>query len=328
VQVIIAVLPVLLFAGLKGRGIIDSGGYILSFQNAGGLEDIALITGKAVGFDFFEIVFKNFISANAQVWIFFLAFISTLPIIISVKKYSSNFGLSIFVWIASVEFTWLFNGVRQGIVICILFGFIHLIYKRKLWWYLLLIALLYTIHNTVLIMIPAYFIANMKPWGKNMYWVLALFLLLSFTITQIGPLMSFLFEGTTYEDDFAKALETKGTSYVRLIMSFIPVALSFVFRDKINKMATPVVKASINLTILQFCIFLVSTSVGGNLFGRFAGYFSVFLLISYPWILMKCLRPELRKIVISIFIIMYLVWFYLDMGNYPYISDVLNLYYL
>ncbi len=328
-QVIIGFAPIIFFAGLKGRGIIDSGGYITSFENAqSSLGDMTL-ESKSIGFDLLEVAFKQFVSSDYHVWIFFLALISCICIMISLYKYSPMFGLSLFIFVASTQFTWLLNGIRQYLVVTILFANVDLIVERKQWKYIVLILIMSTIHVTALVMLPVYYIVQLKPWSKRMWLVITGSCLLSFVIGKIEPVMTFFLQDTAYETTFTEALTYEGTNILRMVVAAIPVVFVILNRKKIKKLDTPVINICINMSILNLCVFIVSTAVGGNLFGRMAQYFTIYELITLPWLISNCFSKLGMQMISLIAMVSYSIWFYYQMvvvWDLPYISDILEIY--
>ena len=87
---------------------------------------------------------------NHYIWLTFLGAISLLLLFFkTLYKYSIDISLSLYLFVASCTFTWLLNGIRQFLVVCILFGFIDWLIDGKKIKYIALILVLSTIHNSV-----------------------------------------------------------------------------------------------------------------------------------------------------------------------------------
>lgn len=330
-NLIIGFFPIIFFAGMKGRGIIDSGGYILSYIKAPSrLSDFDFSWSlKAPGFDLMEVLFKSAFGFHYQYWIFFLALVSSIALMKPLYRYSPMFGFSLFLFIATTQFTWLLNGVRQFLAVTIIFAATNLVINKKFWKYLLVVFVAYTIHNTAIIMLPVYFIARNKLWSKQFGIFLLLFLIISIFIESFAPVANYLLSGTAYENSFSEALSYEGTNISRVLVASLPVILAFFYRKKLEPITTPAMNVIINMAVLNFGVLIISTSVGGNLFGRLSIYFDLYNLIAIPWLLQKCFNLPIRKIVVGIAIIFYILWFYVQMvavWNLPYNSDTLGIY--
>ena len=334
-HVIIGFAPIIFFAGVKGRGIIDSGAYIVNFQSAqSSLQEMIIDwESKAVGFDILEVAFKDLVSSNYVAWIFFLALVSCIGIMVPLYKYSPLFGLSLYLFVASAQFTWLLNGVRQFLVVAILFGFMDLIIERKHLLYIILVLLMSTIHITALFMIPVYFMIVLSDRLKNFSWqvvfTVAVFLVLVFITEQIEPIMEYLLGETAYDDIYSRALTYDGVSIFRMLVAGLPIAMAFMNWERVIKLITPEIKICIIMSVVNFGVLLVATSVGGNLFGRMAIFFGLYNLIALPWIIIKCFNKKSTQLAIFLFIVLYAYWFYHQMvvtWNLPYTSEYLGIY--
>ena len=83
---------------------------------------------------------KTYISDNYTVWLSIIAVISGICVMIPLYKYSCNFGVSAFLFMASCQFSWMFNGMRQFLVVAIMFACTGLILKNKPLLYITLCA--------------------------------------------------------------------------------------------------------------------------------------------------------------------------------------------
>ena len=57
--------------------------------------------------------FKKFVTDNYYGWLFFVAGISCVCIFRNLYKYSIDFPMTMYLFIAGGTFTWLINGIRQ-----------------------------------------------------------------------------------------------------------------------------------------------------------------------------------------------------------------------
>ena len=110
---------IIFFAGARSN-VADTSAYIKMFndyplfQNA---HDVIFdSSAREPGFRLFSILIKTFISDNYAVWLSIIAVISGICVMIPLYKYSCNFGVSAFLFMASCQFTWMFNGMRQFLV--------------------------------------------------------------------------------------------------------------------------------------------------------------------------------------------------------------------
>ena len=119
---------IIFFAGARSFA-GDTGAYIDMFkdyplfQNA---HDVIFdSSAREPGFRLFSILIKTYIADDYTVWFYIIAIISGICVMIPLYKYSCNFGVSAFLFMASCQFSWMFNGMRQFLVAAIKIGRAH-----------------------------------------------------------------------------------------------------------------------------------------------------------------------------------------------------------
>ena len=207
-----------LISGLRS-GIGDTPAYVHTYNLIGPGYDSN--GGYEPGFIFILKVLKS-ISKDPQLMIFALGVVTTVLYVWIMRQYSKCFELSVFMYVASGFYLVTMNGIRQCLAGAILFAATTFIIKGRFKSYLLVTLLMYTVHNSALVMIPIYFIARMEPWSKNIYRVLVLFLI---GMIFYGPLMSIVGQmsdkAATYTTDFNEG----GANILRVIIYVVPVFL-------------------------------------------------------------------------------------------------------
>lgn len=328
-QAIIVFMPIIFFIGLRGK-LADTESYIISFKFSP--ETLNSITWNSIdkdkGFYLLQVMFKQAISSDYRVWLFFIALISGICVMITLYKHSPMFGLSAFIFIASSEFTWLLNGIRQFIVVSILFACVGLITQKKTWSFIIIIFILSSFHGTVIIMIPIYFIVRFKPWGKHILISAMLICLSGIFLERFSSVFSFLLEGTQYNGYIENVVSGNGSNIFRLLIAMVPCSLAFLNRKKIQKNNNPIINISINMSLINACMMFVSTLTSGLLMGRLSIYFSLYNLILLPWLIVNTFKSKDIPFVYYSCLIFYTVYFYYQIvitWNLPYISDILKL---
>ena len=161
---------IVFFAGARSFS-GDTWSYINMFENYPffqNIQDVIFDSNvREPGFRLFSILVKTYISDNYTVWLSIIAVISGVCVMIPLYRYSCNFGVSAFLFMASCQFSWMFNGMRQFLVAAIIFSCTGLILKNKTLSYIIIVCILSTIHKSALILIPMYFIAKGEPWNKG-----------------------------------------------------------------------------------------------------------------------------------------------------------------
>lgn len=332
---IIAFSAVVVFAGARSY-VADTSTYIKMFEEWPiGFSEIGTLLkdSNKPGFILFGIFVKKYISIDYTVWLSIIAFISGICIMIGFYRYSSNFALSTFLFIASCNFTWMFNGIRQYLVVAILFACTSLILKKKWMPYFILVLILFTIHKTAIVMIPIYFVVNGEPWNRKTWIVILIVFVCLIFSNKFLNIFSAVMQETDYAVGYNEFKKTDdGVNIFTILVSLVPVGLSFIYRNNLKHKYTPIIKLSTNMSIITVCIYIISNiTKSGILVGRMAVYFSVYNFILLPWLVDNIFEIKERRLIKYIMIICYIVLFYYQMeiawGGYSYVSQILNLKY-
>lgn len=327
---------IVFFAGARSY-VADTGAYIQMFkeyplfQNA--YDVIFDDSAREPGFRLFSILIKTYISNDYTVWLSIIAVISGVCVMYPLYKYSCNFGVSAFLFMASCQFTWMFNGMRQFLAAAIIFACTGLILKNKTLLYILIVCVLSTIHQSALLLIPMYFIVQGEPWNKRtMLFIVCIVLAMLFT-SKFTNLLTDVVEQTDYASSVDEFKNTDdGTSPIRILVESIPIILAFIYRNRIKDKLTPVIKLSINMSLIASGLYIISNIArSGVLLGRLPIYFSMYNLILLPWLLKNIFEDREKDLIYYIMILCYFGFFYYQMvitwGGMPYYSEVLKLRY-
>lgn len=326
---------IIFFAGLRS-GVGDTYAYINMFDNFPLMQDfqnyISQPNVKDKGFVFISTIIKTYISNDYSTWLFIIAFISGISVMYTLYKYSSNFGMSAFLFMATCGFTWLFNGMRQFLAVSILFACTELILKRKTILYIILVIVASRIHHSALIMIPVYFIVEEEPWSKRIWLFIGIVIMGIIFTNKFTSILNGVVEEMNYSLVVQDVQSDNGANIVRILVESIPIILAFIYRDKIREEATPIIKVSINMALMTSGFYLLSKILkSGVLIGRFPIYFSLYNLILLPWLINNIFEKSEKRLVNFIMVICYLVFFYYQMvvawGGLEYVSKILNIRY-
>ena len=123
-----------------------------------------------------------------------------------------------------------------------------------------------------------------------------------------------------------------GTNIVRILVESVPTIIAFFYRDRINEKLTPIIKLSINMSLMSTGIYVISKVLSsGIMIGRLPIYFSLYNLILLPWLIKIILRGREKDLVYFSMVICYVAFFYYQMcitwDGLNYVSKVLNLKY-
>ena len=121
-----------------------------------------------------------------------------------------------------------------------------------------------------------------------------------------------------------------GTSPIRILVESIPIILTFLYRNKIKDKLTPIIKLSINMSLIASGLYIISKiASSGILLGRLPIYFSMYNLILLPWLLRNIFEQREKDLIYYIMVLCYIAFFYYQMvitwEGMGYSSQLLNL---
>lgn len=323
------------FVGMR-TSYADTYAYILRFNNIS--PDLSLIPAyisdktEDIGFQILMVIFKRFISQNANDWLMFLAVFQAGAIVLLYYKYSINFAMSAYLFMASTTFTWMMNGIRQFTAVCLILYFFDFVVKRKTFKFIIVVIFAATIHFSAIVWLLVYFIVKLKPWSKEIWICVLLTVALALGIDEFMTMLDDTLTGTIYEgtgDMLLNYADDDGVNFIRVIIAAVPPLIALLFRKNIKKQIPDVIKICINMSVVGVGIYLIGTVTSGIMVGRMPVYFIVTNYILLPWVLDNALRGKFKIFMKFMCYIMYFLYFYYVMeiqGFGTYTSSILNLY--
>lgn len=272
--------------------------------------------GKGVLFYFYTLFFKCFISNDYILWLTSIAVFSGFFVFKTLRKYSfgADFFFGCFLFITLLCFFYMMNGMRQFICVSCAFGSVDLIKNKKFFRFLILVVILVFVHSTAVILIPIYFISNMKPWGKTVFlFMVAIIIICVFVDPFFGGLDQVL-QGTSYENDISTYFSLDdGVNPLRVMLYAVPPVCSFLLRYKMEPyyVKYPILPICVNMSIFTAAIYLVGMFTSGIFIGRLPIYSELYDLILIPFLFRIGLKKEDRRFVVLLVTAILLFYFYL-----------------
>lgn len=325
------IIYILFFVGFRDR-VLDTYWYIGSYKliptTYKGILEYAQSQKSGILFFLFEGMFKKFITINYYGWLFFVASISCVCIFKILYKYSIDFPMTMYLFVAGGTFSWLLNGIRQFLAVSILFAFSEWLIEGKKIRYIILVLIVTLIHSSAILLIPVCLcVDSNKILGKKMIF---LGIIIAIATRYMSTIITFLGENTDY--DYTTAFETgSGSGVTRLIVACVPLIIVLIARNLIEKIKTPSIALAINMSCVGVYFYIASTLTNGILVGRMPIYFTLYNLYLLPWLIKKCFTELSSKIVWWGCVILYGIYFYYQMivawQGLTYVSEFLGLYF-
>ena len=316
---LLVIAPVIIWAGFRsGAGYVDTNAYIRMYEKIPtGIGDlfhyITVVQTKDPGFSIYLAIIKKLFGSSYTPFLFISALIQGLAVTFFFRKYSSQFMISMFIFIASTEyFSWMFNGLRQFLAVAIALIAFRFLFEKKYIPYVLLILLASTIHLTAIILLPVAFIVNSRPWSIRVFIVLGIAVFALIATNQFTDFLNSSLQDTQYSDsvEYWQQEHFGGTNPIRVLVQIVPTVIAVVARRKLAENSNRLIDISINMSVVSAAIWLVSMVTSGIHIGRLPIYVSLFNNILLPYEIQILFNEKDQRIVKIAMVVLYLAFSY------------------
>ena len=316
---LLVIAPVIIWAGFRsGAGYVDTNAYIRMYAKIPtGISDlfhyITVVQTKDPGFSIYLAIIKKLFGSSYTPFLFISALIQGLAVTFFFRKYSSQFMISMFIFIASTEyFSWMFNGLRQFLAVAIALIAFRFLFEKKYIPYVLLILLASTIHLTAIILLPVAFIVNSRPWSIRVFIVLGIAIFALIATNQFTDFLNSSLQDTQYSDsvEYWQQEHFGGTNPIRVLVQIVPTVIAVVARRKLAENSNRLIDISINMSVVSTAIWLVSMVTSGIHIGRLPIYVSLFNNILLPYEIQILFNEKDQRIVKIAMVVLYLAYSY------------------
>lgn len=273
---------------------------------------------KDPGFYCFAAIIKTIIGNNKVLYFFILAAIQGVILVSVYRKYSEDFFMSVFLFLASTDYiSWMFNGVRQFMAAVFIFAAAGLMIRRKLVPAILVILFASLFHQSALIMIPIVIVVQGRAWNARTLVFLALTVLAILYVDRFTTLLDDALAYTQYENVVSEytAWHDDGTNPLRVAVYSVPALISFFGREQIKYENDPLINLCTNMSIATAGLYLISMVTSGIFLGRLPIYCSLFNYILLPWEIRHLFTRQSGRLIYVVMIFSYLFLYYYQMHN-------------
>lgn len=312
----LAFFPVIIMATFRGD-MGDSYAYKMMFRDlpntiSGLISYIPSVT-KDKGFSVLSGIIKCVIGNNDVIYFFILAVIQGVILVSIYRKYSTNYLLSIFLFIASTDYlSWMFNGVRQFTAVTIIFAATKYMIEKK--WILTILMILFasTMHQSALLMILIVIIVQGKAWNKRTILFLIVALIAVTSVDQFTSILDDMMQETQYANMVTDwtLWGDDGTNAFRVLVYSIPTILSFVGLRYIYYEDDPIINFCTNMSIVSTGLYIISMFTSGIFIGRLPIFASLYNYILLPWEIEHMFTKRSSKIMELLMITAYLMFYW------------------
>lgn len=271
------------------------------------------------GFSFMIKIIQLF-STNSQALFLISAIIINVLVMKFIKENTKSYELSYFLFIALYFYFSTFNITRQWIAISIVLFSLKFAYERKLVKYIIGLLIATTFHTTAILMLPIYFIINMKLNLKNIITLISIVFIIigSFeTIINLSGTMLGIGNTSHYLMYFEEGVDGGGANgYAYFIIGTLALLAILLVK---NKYISDNTYGKQQILLLIIAIIITLYGIQNFIFARLQLYLIPIIVVCIPNILNTIKKRE-RKLVYFIIIILGLLYLYrclLVNGGHP-----------
>lgn len=311
-------IPLILLAGTRPSTIGDTAAYLVGFKNTPSslaeLPSAISSAHKDKGFVVLTAAIKILIGNHERIYLTLIAMVSLLCVIYVYRKHSSNFIMSLFLFIASGDYIqWSYNGIRQFLAVAIIFAATDFLLQKRYLAFFAVVLVMSTIHASALIMIPICLIVQGRAWNtRTVLFTLAALIAINFSGTLRSIITGFMTD-TQYSGEVNQFLETKGTNIFRVLVFCIPPVFALLCKPHLDWANTPILNLAANMSIISMGTYIISAVTSGIFIGRIPIYFSLYNYILLPWLVENVFEEKSKRLVYIIIIACYMFFYYYQM---------------
>lgn len=311
--------PYVIWAGCRVH-FGDTGAYRRWFYavSSVGEEISTALSGEAKdpGFSILSALLKEIVGNSDTLFFFLIAAFQMFCIVYFFRKYSTNFLLCMFMFVLSTDYlSWMFNGMRQFIAVCIILLSFGLVFRKKYVFAILAILLAATIHASALMMIPLIFVIQGRAWNWKTLLMLACVCAAILLIEPFTAFLDSILAETQYSDIVTNDIwkNDDGTNILRALFYSIPAILSLIGKKYVDNENSVLVNVCVNCSICTAAIYFLSVFSSGIYIGRLPIYTTLQGYAVVPWLIDHMFTKSSARVVISGLVCGYLAFFYYQM---------------
>ena len=285
------------FVGLRTRG-NDTYTYRQMYENIQpGQDPIQLLIttqlADSPGLNWLTAVLRN-AGASTQDYFMVCALFTVLTYHWFLRKYTTDIWLSVFYFITMGVYTFTMAAIKQTMAVAFLVIATDAAIERK--WikyaFFMVIAELFHPYSFIYLVVP--FLA-FRPWSRLTNFLLIGTVVMALSLSRFMGTIGDLTDALGFDYD-TNEFSGAGVNIFRVIVVWVPLALSYVCRGQLRYSQNRVQNMIINLSMMNSVIMFIGLFGTANYFARLANYFLIFQCIALPMILQQFTASSERQL--------------------------------
>lgn len=301
--------------------------YYMGFYSSGEQNLDYIRQNRDILFSLITYVTRNFISDNFLIYNAILAVCTYAPVIVIMRKYSSDFKMTILLYIFSTAYFQPYNTVRQAIAVAILFGASPYLMRNQKFKFLICTMVAFLFHPTAVIAAIIMAFCRSDFLSRKVKVLLLLFAGSGIALKSIWNSVIEILETvgqTKMAADYADALTgSTGVNTMHVLVVAIPFILVLIYKNNLlhneNRSENELNSFYMNCLLFYFCFVVIG--MYNPVFMRMGQFFELFLLVLYPELIRKVFCSQ-KYLMVFLVVLAYFIYFLVVLprgGNFvPY----------
>lgn len=270
---------------------------------------ISWALGENPAFNIIQSWLKTY-NTDVHLFLMFFSFWTVLFYMAFLKKYATNFALTIYFFFTMGCYMFTLAAIKQCMATAFCLLAVPFALDKKWGRFLLLVGIGMLFHPYAALYLIVPFL-TFKPWSRATYLMLIAIIAGGFLFQ---PMLGTVIDITTAigEEYTESTFLGEGVGIFRILVCWSPVILSFMYRKILFTNSTSSDNLFVNLTIVFAGIIFVGQFGTALYFGRLSYYFLPMPVIALAWMLTKINKydPQNGHLITTVAVICYFVFFY------------------
>lgn len=258
-------------------------------------------------FTLLEVVCKNYITDSYHVFFLIAALITNGLMVGFMRKFSPDTVIPVFLYITMSGLGTAMTGMRQELATAVAIWTIPLAMEKKWIRFGLVLWISFRIHFVSIIYVVSPFLLS-KVWNKTTIIAMIAALLAGVFFSRFSQFLLDAGDALGFENYDQSIMYGNSINIFRVLVFLVPPVLSFLFRYDIAK-ESPIIKCMANLSVVAFGFVFLGLFGKANTFGRFGILLEPSAYMLLPAITRKIDNPSTKRVIVSVMIIGYLVFY-------------------
>lgn len=302
------------FAGMR-YDYNDTWNYVSGFRSAPFLGDFlkSETIRDVFAYPLFHLFQSGFKSAynNAYAFIFVTSLFTQVCFLWFIKRYSTNFTFSIFLYFTLGTFCFTLAAIKQVLAISVLLLAMPFLEQKKWIRYYLMVFIAMTLHTYALAfaVLPLF---RLRPWSAFTFLFLGTVIAIMLNFESV--ITSFLDQA----DDVGKTIHSSDVlnntslNILRVLVYAATPLVTLLFRKWLFRDSRVIHNVLAHMSIISFAFMLLGTQNGANVFARMGTYFEIGTICTLPWMIPKTFDRRSAQLVSTVVVILFLGYFFYE----------------